>query len=98
MLGDVTDTTMTLSWMPSDPPNGIITSYQVQYKRSDRSSYSSIDTMNTNLTYTVTGLTTNNEYDFRVRADTVVGHSNNSNVETAFVGKLCICIVTVHYS
>ena len=95
MLGDVTDTTMTLSWIPSDPLNGIITSYQVQYKRSDRSSYSSIDTMNTDMTYTVTGLTTNNEYDFRVRTDTVVGRSNNSNVETAFVGK---CIVTVHYS
>ena len=36
MLGDVTDTTMTLSWMPPDPPIGIITSYRVQYKRSDR--------------------------------------------------------------
>ena len=92
MLGDVTDT---LSWMPPDPPIGIITSYRIQYKRSDRSSYSSIETMNTDLIYTVTGLTTNNEYDFRVRADTVVGRSNNSNVETAFVGK---CIVTVHYS
>ena len=50
--------------------------------------------MNTDLTYTVTGLSTNNEYDFGVRADTVVGRSN-SNVETAFVGK---CIVIVHYS
>ena len=75
MLGDVTDTTMTLSWMPPDPPIGIITSYRVQYKRSDRSSYSSIDTMNTDLTYIVTGLTTNNEHDFGVRADTVVGRT-----------------------
>ena len=88
MLGDVTDTTVTLSWMPPDPPNGIITSYRVQYKRSDRSSYSSNDTMNTDLTYTVTGLTTNTEYDFRVRADTIVGRSEPSNVITTFVGKL----------
>ena len=88
MIGQVTDTTVTLSWMPPDPPNGIITSYRVQYKRSDHSSYSSIDTMNTDLTYTVTGLTTNTEYDFRIRADTVVGRSDPSNVVTALVGKL----------
>ena len=53
--------------------------------------------MNTDLTYTVTGLTTNNEYDFIVRADTVVGRSNNSNVETAFVGKLYIYIYIYCY-
>ena len=88
MLEDVTDTTVTLSWMPPDPPNGIIKSYRVQYKRSDRSSYSSIDTMNTDLTYTVTGLTINTEYVFRVRADTLVGRSDPSNVVTALVGKL----------
>ena len=88
MIGQVTDTTVTLSWMPPDQPNGIITSYRVQYKRSDRISYSSIDTMNTDLTYTVTGLTTNTEYDFRIRADTVVGRSDPSNVVTALVGKL----------
>ena len=88
MLEDVTDTTVTLSWMPPDPPNGIITSYRVQYKRSDRSSYSSIDTMNTDLTYTVTGLTINTEYVFRVRADTLVGRSDPFNVVTALVGKL----------
>ena len=88
MIVDVTDTTVTLSWMPPDPPNGIITSYRVQYKRSDHSSYSSIDTMNTDLTYTVTGLITNTEYDFRVRADAAVGRSEPTNVVTALVGKL----------
>ena len=88
MIVGVTDTTVTLSWMTPDPPNGIITSYRVQYKRSDRSSYFSIDTMNTDLTYTVTGLITNTEYDFRVRAEIAVGRSEPSNVVTALVGKL----------
>ena len=91
MIVDVTDTTVTLSWMSPDPPNGIITNYRVQY-RSDRSSYIQIDTNTNDLTYTytVTGLSTNTEYDFRVRAYTVVGRSYRSNVVTAFVGKFLL--------
>ena len=79
--------------MPPNPPNGIITNYRVQYRRSDSSSpnYNSNDTnTNNDLTYTVTGLTTNTEYNFRVRADTVIGRSNPSNIVTALVGKLFI--------
>ena len=87
MITDVTDTTVTLSWMSPDPPNGIITNYRVQYSISDRDNYNSIDTMTTDLTYTLTGLTTNIEYDFRVRVDTQVGRSVPSNVVTALVGK-----------
>ena len=96
MVVDVTDTTVTLSWMSSDPPNGIIVNYQIQYRRSDSSSpnYNSIDTNTDNLTYTVTGLTTNTEYDFRVRADTVAGSSDPSNVVTAFVGRFFCYIIT----
>lgn len=92
MIVDVTDTTVTLSWMSPDPPNGIITNYRVQYRRSDSSSpdYNSINT--NSLTYTVTGLTTNTEYDFRVRADTVVGRSDPSNVVTALAGKLLVLL------
>ena len=93
MIVDITDTTVTLSWMSPDPPNGIIINYRVQYRRSDSSSpdYTSIDTNTTDLTYTVTGLSTNTEYDFRVRADTVAGRSYPSNVVTVFTGKLnCI--------
>ena len=88
MIVDVTDTTVTLSWMSPDPPNGTITNYRVQYRRSDSNSsnYNSIDTNTNDLTYTVTGLSTNTEYDFRVRTNTVVGHSEPSNVVTALVG------------
>ena len=96
MIVDVTDTTVTLSWMPPNPPNGIITNYRVQYRRSNSSSssYNSVDTNTTDLTYTATGLNMNTEYDFRVSADTVVGRSDPSNVVTAFVGKLQYNITT----
>ena len=89
MIADVTDTTVTLSWMPPETPNGIITNYRVQNRRNDskNSGYNSSDTMNNILIYTVTGLTTNILYNFRVRADTVVGRSDPSNVVTALVGK-----------
>ena len=90
MIVNVTYTTITLSWMSPDTPNGIITNYRVQYRRTDSSSpdYTSVDTNTNDLTYTVTGLSTNAEYDFRVRADTVVGRSEPSNVVTALVGEL----------
>ena len=89
MIVDVTDTTVTLSWMSPDPPNGIIRNYGIQYSISDRD-YTSISTNTTVLTYTVTGLSTNTEYDFRVRANTVVGCSDPSNVVTAFVGRFLL--------
>ena len=92
---NVTDTTVTLSWMSPDPPNGIITNYQVQYRRSDSSSYTSIDTNTTDLTYTVTGLMTDTEYVFRVRADTQAGRSYPSNVVTAFVGKFFTTVTVI---
>ena len=90
MIINATDTTVTLSWMSPDMPNGIIVNYRVQYRRSDSSSpnYNSIDTNTNDLTYTVTGLSTNTEYNFRVRADTAVGCSDPSNNVTALVGKL----------
>ena len=88
MIVDVTDTTVTLSWLLPAMANGIITQYQVQYRRSDSSSdYVSVNISRT-LTYTVTGLTTNTEYDFRVRAHTGHGRGPNSDTVTAFVGKL----------
>ena len=75
--------------MPPVTPNGIITQYQIQYWRSDSSTnITSLIIANDTLTYTVTGLSSNTEYVFRVRAFTVVGHGNTSNVITAHLGKL----------
>ena len=89
MIVGVSETTVTLSWMPPDLPNGIITNYRVQYRRNDSSSsYIQLVTSATDLTRTVTGLTINTLYDFRVRAENGAGRSNASNVVTALVGKL----------
>ena len=90
MIVGVTDTTVTLSWRTPYPPNGIITQYQIQYWRTnsgDSFGNNQVNTTATDLTYTVTGLNTKTEYDFRVRAFTVAGHGPSSNV-TAFVGML----------
>ena len=91
MVVNVTDTTMSLSWTPPQMPNGIITHYQVQYRRSDSSSgstFTSLSTTNAILTYTVTELTSDTEYVFRVRAFTVVGHGPSSNEVTHYTSKL----------
>ena len=89
MVVDVTDTTVTLSWMTPDPPNGIIIQYQVQYRRSDSNGgFTSRNILPPTLTYTVTGLTTNTEYEFMVRARTGHGRGVFSDTVTAFIGKL----------
>ena len=82
---NITDTAVTLSWMPPDPPNGIITQYELQYRRVG-DNYTSLEPLNTNLTRTVTGLTIGIQYEFRVRARTTVGCGNFSNV-TATTGE-----------
>ena len=87
MVVDVTDTTVTLSWISPDPPNGIITQYQIQYRRQNNGTFSN-NQITTDLTDTVTGLMTGTLYGFRVRAFTAVGNGPSSNVVTAFVGKL----------
>ena len=85
----ITNTTVSLSWMPPDTPNGIITQYQLQYRRSDSSTnIISLNVTNDTLTYTVTGLSNNTEYLFTVRAFTVVGHGNASNEVTDYASKL----------
>ena len=84
---NTTDSTVTLSWMPPDPPNGIITQYQLQYRRVG-GSYTSLQPLNTDLTRTVTGLTSGTQYEFRVRARTTVGYGHLSDIVAVLVGKL----------
>ena len=75
--------------MQPDTPNGIITQYQLQYSRStSHTNITSLNISNANMTYTVTGLSSNTEYMFTVRAFTVVGHGNASNEVTDYTGKL----------
>ena len=86
MVGEVTDTAVILSWMPPNPPNGIIRQYQIQYRTSGGNFGNNQET--TDLTYTVNELMTGTTYYFRVRAFTVVGRGSNSDVVSALVGKL----------
>ena len=92
MVVNFTDTThartVTLSWMPPDPPNGIITQYQVRYRRRGSNDiYLSQNIVNTNLTYTVTNLI-NIEYELQIRAFTVVGNGVYSDLVFVRPGKL----------
>ena len=70
---NVTNTTVTLSWMTPGPANGIITHYGLQYRRCSDGSYITVQPLNDEVTHTVTGLTIDTEYCIRVRAYTVVG-------------------------
>ena len=88
MIVSITKTTVSLSWMPPNTTNGIITQYQLQYKRSDSTNITSLNITNANLTYTVTGLSSNTEYVFTVRAFTAVVHGNASNKVTDYTSKL----------
>ena len=94
MVANISDATVTLSWTPPATSSGIITHYQIQYRKSDNSSSSSntftiLNTTSPDLVYTVTGLTSDAEYVFRVRAYTVVGHGPLSNEVVALTSKLC---------
>ena len=85
----VTDTNVTLSWMPPDPANGIITQYQIQYRRSSgNGNYMQKNVTNSTQSYTVTKLTSNTEYVFQVRAFTIVGNGDFSNSVTAHTSEL----------
>ena len=97
MIVDVNKTTVTLSWMPPDPPNGIISQYQVRYPRIGSSGSESRNTMNNILMYTVTGLASNTEYTFEVRAFTRVGSGPYSNdTVTVRTSKLSVSMIVLN--
>ena len=89
IIVSITNTTVSLSWMPPNTTNGINTQYQLQYRRSDSSTnITSLNVTSDTLIYTVTGLSSNTEYVFTVRAFTVVGHGNASNEVADYTSKL----------
>ena len=95
-MENVTDTTVTLSWLPPDPPNGIITNYRIRFSRSDNNDSQTQDTMNNISMYTVTGLDSNTEYTFEVRAFTRVGSGPYSDdTVIVYTSKLSVSMVTV---
>ena len=88
MIVNVTDTTVILSWMSPDSPNGIITRYQVQFRSNDNSDDFNQRSTCLLTTITVMGLISNTEYVFEVRATTRVGNGPFSNNVTVHTGKL----------
>ena len=80
----VTYTTVTLSWMEPDMPNGIIMDYHLQYRIANSGSrYYILFPIDDQLTRMVTGLSPTTEYEFRVAATTIVGRGNYTSVITA---------------
>ena len=77
-MNNTADTTVTLSWMEPSMENGMILTYQLEYRpvggdqRFTLSNYTSLST-------TVTDLFPSTEYEFRVAAFTRVGSGPYSN-------------------
>ena len=96
---NVNDTAVTLSWLPPDPPNGIIITYQLGFQINVGSSENSITAVNisaTSRTHTVTGLMTGIQYRFILTAFTIVGRGNSS-LFLAIVGKLNIYVLVTKF-
>ena len=70
---DITYTTVTLSWMPPIMPNGILIRYDVEYREEGDEIFSRIIPFTSELSFTITELTPNTTYQFRVAAVTIVG-------------------------
>ena len=80
IVDSVSDNTVALSWMTPIPTNGIITQYELQYRSFLGGSYTTLEPLNNAVIRTVTGLTFDTEYCFRVRAYTVVGSGSYNAV------------------
>ena len=89
MVNSITDSTMSFSWMTTRQPNGDVTQYDMQYRRAGTSS-SFANQRFTDLSGTVTGLTSNTAYEFQVAAVTVVGTGPYTALINQRTGKLVI--------
>ncbi|XP_038066685.1 receptor-type tyrosine-protein phosphatase F-like [Patiria miniata] len=72
-IQNVDDVSITLQWSEPDPPQGIITNYNIRYWRSGQSETNMpIDDVE-QLMHEITGLETNTTYFLQVQAETSVG-------------------------
>ena len=97
MVDSVTGTTVTLSWMTPDRPNGIITQYELRYSRCGIKRYTTLLPLTNEVTRTVTELAVNTEYCFKVRAYTVIslGASEDSSEVKRRTCKLLMIQITI---
>ena len=76
------DSSIAVNWTAATD-NIAVTGYKLHYKLSSVGTWTIIDTANTILSHTVTGLTANTSYDFKLKAyDLATNESSFSNVVT----------------
>ena len=86
----ITETTITLSWKEPNPSDVPITEYEVQYRKGgEEFKIKKVKKSLTHedLTYVVTGLVANTEYQFRVAAINAAGHGPFTDVVTQFTSE-----------
>jgi len=85
MVNSVTDSTVTLSWM-SPQSNESELQYVVEYRAGNSFFNTSSFTCSTQ---TITGLTSNTTYEFRVAAVNQAGRGPYTNFTSQRTGKIC---------
>ena len=78
--GSATSSSVPLSW---SAPAGTVDNYRVEYKRAVDPSYTTVETGNTSTSYTVTGLTVETAYNFRVTASYLGVYGTASTVNSS---------------
>ncbi|XP_038066663.1 angiopoietin-1 receptor-like [Patiria miniata] len=73
VIQNVDDVSITLQWSEPDPPQGIISNYNVRYWRSGQSGNPTVINDVVQLMHDITGLDTNVTYLVQVQAETSVG-------------------------
>ena len=76
--------TFTVTWSPPSQPNGMITSYEVQYRISSDLMFMSTSTANTSIN--LTSLITDVEYTIQVRAINAAGPGSFTDPQTVLNG------------
>ncbi|XP_064629201.1 receptor-type tyrosine-protein phosphatase eta-like [Lineus longissimus] len=79
--GDVTSTSIKLSWQPPETPNGFITKYTVEYKDVDAQPKRSKETTDNSTSLVIDGLQSHKLYAFSVCANTSKGQGPCSDEE-----------------